>query len=76
MTTGVRDLRMHIAGSWTDGTNGRMQAVSPVTGDIIGTVPEGTRLDVQTAIAAGNEAWPDWAARSPFERAAAMERIV
>ncbi|MDQ3766562.1 MAG: aldehyde dehydrogenase family protein [Actinomycetota bacterium] len=72
----MRDHRMHIAGSWTNGTNARMEAVSPATGEIIGTVPEGSRRDVQRAIAAANEAWPDWAARSPFERAASMERIV
>ena len=76
MTTRARDHGMFIAGSWTDGTDTRMEAVSPGTGEIIGTVPEGSRSDVQKAIAAANEAWPDWAARSPFERAAAMERIV
>jgi acyl-CoA reductase-like NAD-dependent aldehyde dehydrogenase len=76
VTAEVRDHRMHIAGSWTDGRNARMKATSPATGEIIGTVPEGTRSDVQKAVAAANETWPAWAARSPFERAAAMERIV
>ena len=37
--------------------------------------PEGTREDVQRAIAGANAAWRDWAARSAFERAAAMERV-
>ncbi|CAN5580578.1 aldehyde dehydrogenase family protein [soil metagenome] len=68
---------MHIAGSWTNGSSGpRMEASSPATGVTIGTVPEGTRSDVQRAVAAANDAWRDWAALSPFERAAALGRIV
>jgi acyl-CoA reductase-like NAD-dependent aldehyde dehydrogenase len=53
-----------------------MEASSPATGEIIGTVPEGSRADVRQAIAAANEAWRDWAAGSAFERAAALERVV
>ena len=53
-----------------------MEASSPATGEIIGTVPEGSRADVRQAIAAANQAWRDWAAGSPFERAAALERVV
>jgi succinate-semialdehyde dehydrogenase/glutarate-semialdehyde dehydrogenase len=52
-----------------------MEATSPATGEVIGTVPEGTREDVRRAIRAANEAWSAWAGRSAFERAAAMERI-
>jgi len=39
------------------------------------TVPEGTRSDAARAIAAANAAWREWAAKSAFERAAAMERV-
>ncbi len=68
--------RMYVAGEWTDGESGvRTEAKSPSTGEVIGTVPEGTREDVRHAIEAANEAWPAWAARSAFERAAAMGRI-
>jgi len=38
-------------------------------------VPEGTRADAQRAIAAAKAASRDWAARSAFERAAAIERV-
>jgi acyl-CoA reductase-like NAD-dependent aldehyde dehydrogenase len=73
----VRDYPMYIAGSWTNGSSRpRMEASSPATGEIIGTVPEGSRADVRQAIAAANEASRDWAAGSPFERAAALERVV
>ena len=67
---------MVIGGAWAESESGaRIEATSPATGETIGTVPEGTREDAQRAIAAANAAWRDWAARSAFERAAAMERV-
>ena len=48
---------------------------SPSTGEVVGTVAEGTRGDAQRAIDAANRAWPAWAALSVFDRAAAMERV-
>jgi acyl-CoA reductase-like NAD-dependent aldehyde dehydrogenase len=52
-----------------------MEATSPATGESLGTVPEGTREDARRAITGANAAWRDWAERSAFERAAAMERV-
>jgi succinate-semialdehyde dehydrogenase/glutarate-semialdehyde dehydrogenase len=67
---------MHIGGAWVESESGaRMEATSPATGEKIGTVPEGTREDAGRAIAAANAAARAWAARSPFDRAEAMERI-
>jgi len=74
METQVKHHPMYLAGEWVGGDS-RIEATSPATGEVIGTVPEGTREDVRRAIAAASEAWPAWAARSAFERAAAMERI-
>jgi succinate-semialdehyde dehydrogenase/glutarate-semialdehyde dehydrogenase len=69
-------VRMWIGGAWVDAEGGAtFEATSPSTGEVIGTVPEGTRADAQRAIAAANEAWPAWAALSAFERAAAMTRV-
>jgi acyl-CoA reductase-like NAD-dependent aldehyde dehydrogenase len=72
----TKDYAMYVAGEWSPGGSGaHIEATSPATGEAIGTVPEGTREDVRRAIAAASAAWPAWAARSAFERAAAMERI-
>ena len=69
-------VRMWIGGGWVDAEGGAtFEATSPSTGEVIGTVPEGTRADAQRAIAAANEAWPAWAGLSAFERAAAMMRV-
>ncbi|HYZ06840.1 MAG TPA: aldehyde dehydrogenase family protein, partial [Rubrobacter sp.] len=76
MYTKTRDYPMYVAGGWdAGGSEARMQATSPATGEQIGTVPEGTRADVERAISAANEAWSGWAAISAFERSAAMIRI-
>jgi succinate-semialdehyde dehydrogenase/glutarate-semialdehyde dehydrogenase len=70
------DLRMYVDGKWADSDGGKvLEATSPSTGEAIGTVPEGTRSDAQRAIGAAGAAWNDWAARSAFDRAAAMERV-
>ncbi len=73
---GTADYAMYVGGEWTDaGSEGRMEATSPATGETIGTVPEGTREDARRAIAAANDASRAWAALSAFERAAAMKRV-
>jgi len=74
--TGVDDFKMHIDGKWVDSESGKVfEATSPSTGEVIGTLPEGTRGDAQRAIGAANAAWQDWAARSAFDRAAVMGRV-
>ena len=70
------DYSMYVAGAWAESESGaRIEATSPATGETIGSVPEGTRDDASRAIAAANAAAREWAARSAFERAAAMERV-
>ncbi len=76
METKVKNYPMYVAGEWTGGeSEARIEATSPATGKVIGTVPEGGREDARRAIAAANETWRGWAACSAFERAAAMGRI-
>jgi acyl-CoA reductase-like NAD-dependent aldehyde dehydrogenase len=76
VATATRDYSFVIGGAWAESESGaRMEATSPATGESLGTVPEGTRADVQRAVAAANAASRGWAARSAFERAGAMERI-
>jgi succinate-semialdehyde dehydrogenase/glutarate-semialdehyde dehydrogenase len=67
---------MYIGGDWVESESGAtMESTSPATGEVIGTVPAGTREDAARAIAAANAASREWAARSAFDRAAALERI-
>jgi succinate-semialdehyde dehydrogenase/glutarate-semialdehyde dehydrogenase len=76
MSVTTRDHSMVIGGEWVESESGeRFEATSPATGESLGTLPEGTREDARRAIAAANAARRDWAARSAFERAAAMTRV-
>jgi succinate-semialdehyde dehydrogenase/glutarate-semialdehyde dehydrogenase len=76
MSVTTRDHLMVIGGEWVESESGeRFEATSPATGESLGTLPEGTREDARRAIAAANAARRDWAARSAFERAAAMTRV-
>jgi succinate-semialdehyde dehydrogenase/glutarate-semialdehyde dehydrogenase len=76
VTAVADDYRMFVSGTWTASEGGAtFEATSPSTGEVIGTVAEGTRGDVARAVAAANDAWPGWAARSAFDRSAAMRRV-
>jgi acyl-CoA reductase-like NAD-dependent aldehyde dehydrogenase len=69
-------VQMWIGGGWTDASDGAtFEATSPSTGEVIGTVPEGTREDAQRAIAAAQQPADEWRRRSAFDRAAAMKRV-
>jgi acyl-CoA reductase-like NAD-dependent aldehyde dehydrogenase len=69
-------VRLFVDGSWGDAEGGRMfDAFNPSTGESLGTVAEGGRVDARRAIHAANRARPGWAALSAFDRAAAMERV-
>jgi acyl-CoA reductase-like NAD-dependent aldehyde dehydrogenase len=72
----VSHLSMYVDGSWVESeTRGRIEATSPSTGELIATVPEGTRGDARRAIRAAGQAQRAWAAQSAFARAELMERI-
>ena len=76
MSVAQQDYLMFVGGAWVDSESGeRVEATSPATGEVLGTVPSGTRDDAQRAIASANAARRDWASRSAFERAATMERV-
>ena len=76
MSVTTPEYSMVIGGAWSESESGaRFEATSPATGESIGTLAEGTREDAQRAIAAANAARRDWAGRSAFERAAAMNRV-
>jgi acyl-CoA reductase-like NAD-dependent aldehyde dehydrogenase len=67
---------MLVGGEWVAAEHGAVfAATSPSTGQTIGTVAEGTKADAARAVDAARAAWPGWAARSAFDRAAALRRV-
>ena len=70
------ERRMFIGGEWVASQGGAaMEATAPATGEVIGSVPEGTRADVGLAVEAARRASAPWSSASAFDRAAAMRRI-
>jgi len=70
------EYQMWIGGEWAPSESRAVfDATSPSTGEVLGSVPEGTRADAQRAIDAASVAWTSWAAASPFDRAKVMEQV-
>lgn len=68
--------RMLIGGELVESSDGAWStSVNPATEDPIGRVPAATPQDVERAVLAAESAWPQWAALTPMERAAAMNRF-
>jgi len=67
---------MYIDGDWRNAASGAtVEATSPATGESLGQVTEGDREDARRAIAAAAAAFPGWAGRTGFERAAFLHRV-
>ena len=70
------EYRMLIAGGWVGSESGAtFEATSPSTGEVIGTLPEGTRGDVRRAVDAARGAFPAWSGLTAFDRGHAMRRV-
>ncbi|MEZ5787064.1 MAG: aldehyde dehydrogenase family protein [Xanthobacteraceae bacterium] len=68
--------RMLIGGELVESAGGGwMASISPVNEEVIGRVPAGTAEDVGRAVVAAEQAWPEWAALTPMQRAGAMNRF-
>ncbi|MHB2263673.1 aldehyde dehydrogenase family protein [Aliihoeflea sp. PC F10.4] len=68
--------RMLIGGELVEGGEGEWSiSVDPATEEPIGRVPVATSGDVERAVASAEAAWPKWAAFTPMERAAVMNRF-
>jgi succinate-semialdehyde dehydrogenase/glutarate-semialdehyde dehydrogenase len=72
--TGV-DERLLIGGSWVDAeSGGRFDVTNPATGEVVGSVPDGSEADVRAAIDAAADALEDWKSRPAIERARILRR--
>jgi succinate-semialdehyde dehydrogenase/glutarate-semialdehyde dehydrogenase len=60
----------YIGGAWQDGPEGRtVDVIDPATGERLGTIPHLGAEATRRAIAAANDAWPAWRAKTAHERA-------
>ncbi|RMD94226.1 MAG: aldehyde dehydrogenase family protein, partial [Calditrichaeota bacterium] len=60
--------KMFISGEWVDAASGEVDEIrNPATGELVDTIPRGTREDARRAIDAAEAAFPGWA-EVPFSR--------
>ena len=67
---------MYIGGEWIDSASGEtFDRISPVTGEILASLPRANREDAQAAIDSANRARSRMACMPVFERAAQCHAI-
>ena len=70
------DLKLFIAGEWTEGSGDDSYEVrSPVTGEHIYTIPKASEADIDRAVSAAREATEERRHWTAFERAELCLRI-
>ncbi|HBJ72641.1 MAG TPA: succinate-semialdehyde dehydrogenase (NADP(+)), partial [Actinobacteria bacterium] len=64
---------LFIGGQWTESSTGKFfDSTDPATGEVLGQAADGTREDMKRAIAAAQDAFPAWSAKTAYERAAIL----
>lgn len=66
--------QLFIDGTWRDGSNGRLPIVNPATGEIIGTVANAGRDDLEAALVAAESGFDIWRQVSAFDRARVLHK--
>ncbi len=67
--TGKAVQGLHIGGEWTEASSGEtFEDHDPFTGDVVASVPAGTREDARRAIEAAAKAFPGWSQTPPAQR--------
>ncbi len=65
-----------IGNEWRPSAGGATDdVVNPATGELIGSVPSSDSRDIDAAVRAASDAFPDWAARTPRERSEALHAL-
>jgi succinate-semialdehyde dehydrogenase / glutarate-semialdehyde dehydrogenase len=73
--TSLLRQQAYLNGQWCDADDGSSFAVTnPATGETIGTVPNMGAAETRRAIAAANDAWKAWRAKTGKERSAILRK--
>src|SRR2546428_12797623 len=67
--------KMFIEGEWTDAKSGKtLGVINPANEEIIAEIPYGGREDAARAVAAAARAFPEWSAKTAYERATVLKK--
>lgn len=72
----TRRIAHFIGGCPVDGQGAAADVFDPATGGVTGYVPLATAAEVDTAVSAALEAFPDWAETPPLRRSRLMRRFL
>jgi 1-pyrroline dehydrogenase len=65
-----------VGGEWVDAVEGeKAEIINPATGETIAEVPQGTQADVDRAVEAAKNAWPEWRETTPQERSERLLKL-
>ncbi|MBI3859369.1 MAG: aldehyde dehydrogenase [Thaumarchaeota archaeon] len=69
-------MKMLVGGEWTDSAGGEtFEVKNPANGEVVGTVPKGTREDAKRAIDSSKEAFGKWSEVAPIERSRILLKV-
>lgn len=69
------EIKNYIDGDWVESEGETRNIVNPATGKVIGTVPISTEDEINEAVAAAKEAFPDWRRTPPLARVRCLFRL-
>ncbi|MFC1971276.1 CoA-acylating methylmalonate-semialdehyde dehydrogenase [Chloroflexota bacterium] len=72
---GVPVIQNFIGGEWVESKGEIIDVVNPTTGETIAKVPVSTKDELDAAVAAAQEAYPDWRRTAPVARARYLFRL-
>ena len=68
-------LRNYIGGEWVESKGALVDVVNPATGGVVAKAPSSTRDELDTAVSAATDAFPDWSRTPPNTRAQCLYRL-
>jgi malonate-semialdehyde dehydrogenase (acetylating)/methylmalonate-semialdehyde dehydrogenase len=71
----VKTIKNYIGGEWVESKGELQDVVNPATGKTIARVPISTKEEMDAAVAAAQEVFPDWRRTPPVSRARRLFRL-
>ena len=72
---GVKEVKNYINGEWVGSKGQSVDVVNPATGKVIGKCPISTREEIDAAVHAAKEAFPEWRRTTPLARSRILFRL-
>jgi len=71
----VKTIKNYIGGEWVESKGELVDVINPATCKTIARVPISTKEEINAAVAAANEAFPDWRRTTPLARSRILFRF-